>query len=75
MTKRQVQKYKTVDFITRFIVGFTIGLLISLVSGFFNDAHNIMWKETIILSTTIGLITGLWGDKFLDRLFKLLKYF
>ena len=69
------QKEKAVSFIAYFIGGFTIGLLISLIGGCFHNAPKIMWKEIIILSSTIGLLTGLWGDKFLDRLFKILKYF
>jgi hypothetical protein len=68
-------KRSALNFISYFIVGFSIGLLISIIGGFFHDAPNVMWKETFVLSSATGLLSGFGGDKFLDRLGNILKYF
>jgi hypothetical protein len=67
------KKLDIAKFIAYFIFGFFLGLFISLFGGFFHDAPRIMLKETIILSLFVGLITGFWGQKALENLFKFFR--
>jgi uncharacterized membrane protein len=68
------KKLDIAKFIAYFMFGFLIGLLISLIGGFFHDAPRVMLKETIILSLVVGLITAFWGQKALDNLFKFFRF-
>ena len=67
------KKLDIAKFIAYFIFGFFLGLFISLIGGFFQDAPRIMLKETIIRSLFVGLITGFWGQKALENLFKFFR--
>ena len=72
---KQKAKNELVTFIIYFAIGFAVGLLISLIGGFFHNIPDIMWKETIILSSILGLLAGFGGDNFLDKLGKFLSSF
>jgi hypothetical protein len=67
------KQFDIAKFIAYFICGILLGLLISLIGGFFHDAPRIMLKEIMILSLVVGLISGFWGQKALDNLFKFFR--
>ena len=67
-------KLNIAKFIAHFMFGFLLGLLISLIGGFFPHTPGIMLKETIILSLVLGLITAFWGQKALENFFKIFRF-
>ena len=74
MNKKSNPKEKIVSFSVYFMGGFFIGLLISLIGGFFHNAPMVMWKEALSTALIIDTLSGIWGDRFLDWFFKILKY-
>jgi hypothetical protein len=63
---------KLLQFIAYFIGGFFVGLIISVIGGYFHNAPQIMWKDTLMLSSGIGILSGFFGDRFLNLLFRIL---
>ncbi len=58
------------SFFKYFIVGFIAGIALSMFGGFFHNAPDIMWKETLIFSLFFGIVIGIRGEKLLNWLSK-----
>ena len=71
MEKESNIRKKAISFILSFIVGFGLGFFFCAIGGFFHNAPDIMWKETIFVSSIFGVLTVLFGDSFIEFLGKI----